>query len=138
MSIDVCATRPVYLNGPTHTGWSPKLAPSAASAAGDMIMPARSASAAVIGANGCLKCSTTCPSSGASMLVSGPISVRRAEPFSVRWRCRLVRTAAASNGVPSANRAPVRTPNDTVRPSGETVGSPAASCGTTVPAASRS
>ena len=43
------ATRSLYMNGPTQTGLVANLSPSAFSAFGDMIIPARSASCAVIG-----------------------------------------------------------------------------------------
>ena len=55
--LDVVLRHPVEnLNGPTQTGLVPKFAsPADWSAVGDMIMPARSASCAISGANGCVE-----------------------------------------------------------------------------------
>ena len=68
----------------------------------------------------------------------GPISLARWDSGCVRWRSRLVRTALASNGVPSAKVIPVRTGMVTVSPSDEIAGSSVASCGTISPPAFRS
>ena len=129
-SIEFCGTRLASLNGPTHTGAVAKFLPSALVALGLRIIPARSASAAVSGANGVLSLTTTVLASGASTLVMGPSSLLRPDPSSVRLRSNVALTAAASNGVPSANFTPSRTGMVTVLPPSETVGRPVASCGT--------
>ena len=57
-------------------------------------------------------------------------SLLRADVGRVRSRSRLVFTAAASIGVPSANLIPLRSLIVTVLPSAEVCGMSAASCGT--------
>jgi hypothetical protein len=126
-----CATRVENLNGPTHTGLVANLSSPALSAAGDMIMPARSASTAVSGTNAVFRWMVTVIGSVASTEATLDSSVLRADPDSVMCRFRLVCTAAASKGVPSANFTPLRTLIVTVFPSAENSGSAAASCGTT-------
>ena len=63
-------------------------------------------------------------------LLTGEISLARAEPFSVWSRWSVFTTAAALNGVPSLNLIPVRSGIVTVSLSFEMVGSAEASCGT--------
>ena len=112
------------------TGLVAKLSPDAVSAAGDMIMPERSASTAVNGANGVFILMETVAGSTTSTLSTLLSSLVRAEPVSVRCRSIDVLTAAASSAVPSANFAPCRTLMVTVSPSAENSGRAAASCGT--------
>ncbi len=131
-SIELCGTRFENLNGPTHTGADPNFVPSFCVAVGLTIIPARSVSAAVSGANGADRVMTTLEGSGASTLVIGPSSLLRAEVLRVSSRSRLALTALASNGVPSAKVMPVRTGMVTVFPPSLTVGSAVASCGTIV------
>ena len=133
-----CATRVANLNGPTQTGFVPKFAPADLSAAGDMIMPDRSASTAVSGTNGDFSAIDTVAGSVTETLATLDSSVLRADPDSVMCRSRLAFTAAASSGVPSANFTPLRTLMVTVLPSLENCGSAAASCGTTLSLASTS
>src|SRR5690348_4615984 len=101
------ATRSLNMNGPTHTGFCAKLPPDA-SAFGERIIPARSASCAVSGEYGAERCRTTVVAFGAETVLIGEISLLRTEPVNVRYRSSVVLTAAALNGVPSLNLTPVR------------------------------
>src|ERR671921_1718883 len=96
-----CATRLENLNGPTQTGCAPNLVPSDLSAAGDLTMPARSASWATSGAYGALSFRTTVDGSLTETLATLARSLLRAEVGRVRSRSRLVFTAFASIRVPS-------------------------------------
>jgi hypothetical protein len=96
------------LNGPTQTGAVANLSPSAASAFGDMIIPARSASWAVSGEYGVFRWRITVFAPLVATDPIGEISLARVEPFSVRCRSSEVLTAAALNAVPSLNLIPVR------------------------------
>ena len=95
-----------------------------------MIIPARSASCAVSGANGPFRRSLTVYGPGVSTAVTGASSLARAERGSVRCRSSEVLTAAAFSGVPSLKRMPRRIWIVTVRLSAEIAGSAEASCGT--------
>ncbi len=125
------ATRSVYLNGPTHTGSLPNFSPSLRSWAGDMIIPARSASSETSGAEGAFRCSRTVAGSTTSTDSTDASSPERLEVFSSRWRSSEVLTASASKGVPSLNFTPSRSGIVSVLRSSETRGIDAASCGTT-------
>ena len=92
-------------------------------------MPARSARVATIGENGAFKRRRTVMGSTTSMAATDSSSLRRAEPFMVRWRSREYRTASAFMGVPSLNFTPERSLMVTVLPPSEKAGSSAASCG---------
>ena len=133
-----CATRVENLNGPTQTGLVANLSSPAFNAVGDITMPARSASTAVSGTNGALRWMVTVAGSVTSTPATLVSSLLRAEPARVTCRSRLVFTAAASKGVPSANFTPVRTLMVAVFPSGENSGRAAANCGTTSSFASTS
>ena len=124
-----CATRSVNLYGPAHTGALPNLSPSAVAALGETIMPARSVSCAISGANGDL--STRRRVVGSTTVTESicEISARRNEPCIDRCRSRLNLAAAASKGSPSWNFTPVRSLMVTVLPSAE-VSCESASCGT--------
>ena len=128
--IELPACRLTKENGPTHTGEEPKSSPSLVSWAGDMTIPARSASWPVSGANGAFRVSFTVVGSTTSTPDTAASSLLRAEPSIETCRSSEVLTAAASNGVPSLNVTPVRSVMVTDRPSVEISGSAAASCGT--------
>src|SRR6266545_3156361 len=72
-----CATRLANLKGPTQTGLVAKLSPAVLSAAGDMIMPDRSASTAVSGTNGALSLRATVEASTTSTAVTLDSELRR-------------------------------------------------------------
>jgi hypothetical protein len=128
--MEFCATRLANLNGPTQTGAVEKFAPSLFTAVGLSTIPARSASAAVSGANGLESLITTVFGSGVSTELIGPSSLLRPEPASVRPRSIDTLTADESIVVPSANFTPSRIGMVRLRPSEEMVGSAVASCGT--------
>src|ERR1044071_7642067 len=96
------ATRSLNMKGPTHTGFWAKLAPSLESAAGDRIIPARSASCAVRGENGDDRCNVTVLQDASIELIA-EISLLRTEPGKVRYRSSVCLTAAPVSGVPSLN-----------------------------------
>ncbi len=125
-------------NGPTQTGSVPNLSPRVCSCFGDMIIPARSASAAVSGANGSDSVRRTVVGSTTSTDSTVDSSAARADPSSSRWRSSEVLTAAASIGVPSVKVTPSRSVMVTVVPPSPTSGSSAASCGTSCRSASTS
>ena len=74
------ATRSLNMNGPTQTGFCANMPPEA-SAFGDRIIPARSASCAVSGEYGDFRCRTTVVAFGASTELIGEISLARTEPL---------------------------------------------------------
>lgn len=115
-----------------------KFLPYFFSAAGDITIPARSASTPVSGTYGWSSVSRTVSGPVAFASVTGASSVERADPGRSRWRSSEVTTAGASSRVPSLNLRPGRSRTVTVRPSAEVVGSDAASCGTKVPSSSMS
>src|SRR5690348_3761694 len=96
------------MNGPTHTGCWAKFVPSAASAFGDMTMPARSASCESSGEYGVERCRTTVLEPWVETDLIGEISLARTDPFKVRSRSIDVFTAAAFSAVPSLNLIPLR------------------------------
>ena len=92
-------------------------------------MPARSVRIAVNGDSGDLSRSRTVSGSTTSTAVTVSSSLRRFEPFSVRWRSSEKRTDSAVIGVPSLNFTPRRSLIVTVLPPSDTVGISAASWG---------
>ena len=100
------ATRSTNCHGPTHTGAVPNFSPSFLSAAGEIGMPARSASCAVSGENGAFSRSRTVRGSTTSTAVTDSSSLRRLEPFISRCRSSENFMASALNGVPSLNFTP--------------------------------
>ena len=68
------------MNGPTQTGSVANLSPSLSSCAGDMIIPARSASCAVSGEYGDFRWMTTLEAPTAVTVSIGEISLARATP----------------------------------------------------------
>ena len=121
--------RSTNCHGPTHTGAVPNFSPSFLSAAGEIGMPARSASWAVSGENGAFSFSRTVRGSTTSTAVTDSSSLRRLEPFISRWRSSENFTASAVMAVPSLNFTPGRSLMVTVLPPSLTAGRAAASCG---------
>ena len=91
---------------------------------------ARSASCAVSGEYGADRWKTTVYGPEAVTLLTGEISLARAEPLSVWSRWIVLTTASALNGVPSLNLIPFRSGIVTVSLSFEIDGNADASCGT--------
>src|SRR5262245_21693564 len=101
------AVRSLYMNGPTQTGFWAKFAPPLAIAAGERIIPERSASCAVNGENGADRCSVTVLPD-ALIEATEEISLLRTEPGNVRYRSSVSLTAAPVRGLPSLNLIPLR------------------------------
>jgi len=96
-----------------------------------MIIPARSASWAVIGEKRVFRCSTTVSLPTASTESTGESSLARVDRGKVRCRSSEILTACALNCVPSLNLIPVRSLIVTVFLSApEKTGRLFASCGT--------
>ena len=121
--------RSTNCHGPTHTGAVPNLSPSLFAAVGETGIPERSARIATSGEKGVLSLSRTVNGSTTSMLLTDSSSLRRLEPFMLRWRSSEYRTDSAFIGVPSLNFTPGRSLMVTVLPPSPIVGMSAASCG---------
>jgi hypothetical protein len=85
-----------------------KSSPNFFVAAGETIIPARSARISGSAVSGCFRCNVTCVGDVTSTLSMDAMSARMLDRACVRLRSRLNFTASASNGVPSWNFTPDR------------------------------
>src|SRR5712692_7530339 len=95
--------RSTNCHGPTQTGAVPNLSPSLLAAVGETGIPERSARIATSGEKGLLSLSRTVRGSTTSMLLTDSSSLRRLEPFMLRWRSSEYRTDSAFMGGPALN-----------------------------------